>query len=374
MSSISNDQHISRTIKWAGTWAILILLSTGSVAVSGENERRILPQIPLSSSTVPSNGDLNPYGVAFVPAGFAKGGSLSPGDLLVSNFNNQQNQQGTGTTIVRVSPNGQTSLFFQGNPGLGLTTALGALLRGFVLVGNVPTVDGSCSTVQPGSILVLNSVGAQVGTLSDPALLDGPWDLTIVDNVDHAQVFVSNVLNGTVTRLNLSIGSKGVTLQSATQIASGYVHRCDPAALVVGPTGLAYDSRLGVLYVASTGDNEIFAVAGAATIGHTDGKGRLVYQDARHLHGPLALVLAPNGHLITSNGDAVNPDPNQPSEIVEFTAGGKFIAQAPIDPNPGGAFGLGLAVVGDDVFRFAAVDDNANNVSVWTIPLEKESP
>ncbi len=35
-----------------------------------------------------------------------------------------------------------------------------------------------------------------------------------------------------------------------------------------------------------------------------------------HLHGPFGLVLAPNGDLITANGDAVNGDPTQPSELV----------------------------------------------------------
>src|SRR5271154_1490620 len=87
--------------------------------------------VPLQASTVPANGDQNPYGVAFVPLGFLAGGPLPPGDVLVSNFNNGSNLQGTGTTIVRVTPAGQVSLFFNGNPSnkppptLGLTTALG---------------------------------------------------------------------------------------------------------------------------------------------------------------------------------------------------------------------------------------------------------
>src|SRR6202167_1099389 len=54
----------------------------------------------ITATTIPSNGDLNPYGVAFVPAGFPSGGSIAAGDLLVANFNNNSNQQGTGTTIV----------------------------------------------------------------------------------------------------------------------------------------------------------------------------------------------------------------------------------------------------------------------------------
>jgi hypothetical protein len=43
---------------------------------------------------------VNPYGVAFVPQIFLAGGLLKPGDLLVSNFNNKLNLQGTGTTII----------------------------------------------------------------------------------------------------------------------------------------------------------------------------------------------------------------------------------------------------------------------------------
>src|SRR5260370_13168303 len=76
-------------------------------------------------STVPANGDQNPYGVAFVPQDIKPGGVLQPGDILVSNFNNSDNLQGTGTTIIRITPSGERSVFFQGSKGLGLTTALG---------------------------------------------------------------------------------------------------------------------------------------------------------------------------------------------------------------------------------------------------------
>ena len=56
------------------------------------------------ASTVPANGDVNPYGVAVVPHST---GRLYRGDVLVSNFNNSANVQGTGTTIVQVSPHGK---------------------------------------------------------------------------------------------------------------------------------------------------------------------------------------------------------------------------------------------------------------------------
>jgi uncharacterized protein (TIGR03118 family) len=323
-------------------------------------------------TTVPANGDLNPYGVAFVPKDFPSGGSISPGDILVSNFNNSKNQQGTGTTIVRVGPDGSESVFFQGpsTPGtLGLTTALGVLKNGFVIVGSVPaTYDsmGNLLSVKQGSLMILDKNGNVVTTLTDSKLLDGPWDLTINDEGDHANVFVSNVLNGVVTRIDLDIPEgANPSVVSMTRIGSGYNTHTDPAALVVGPTGLAYDDKKDLLYVASTGDNEIFALSDAEKRTTDGGQGHIVYVDSAHLRGPLGLVLAPNGNLITANGDAENGDPTQPSELVEFTPGGQFVDQFSIDPSQGAAFGIAVSDVGG-LLRFAAVEDATNSVDVWT--------
>jgi hypothetical protein len=329
-------------------------------------------------STVPRNGDVNPYGVAFVPDGFPGGGPLEPGDILVSNFNSSSNLQGTGTTIVEITPKGEQSLFFQGTPPLGLTTALGVLKSGFVLVGNLPTTTTGMvtSVTPPGSLLVIDRFGKLVTTLSSTSLLDGPWDLTIHEQGAIARVFVSNVLSGTITRLDLKTndGHKPPSIQAEIQIASGYTFRTDPAALVVGPTGLAYDARRDVLYVASTGDNTIFAVDDAGSTQKDNGTGRVVYQDNNHLRGPLGLVLAPNGHLISSNGDAVNPgDPTTTQNfLVEFTPAGTFIAQVQLDSGAsGGAFGLAISDSERDTVRFAAVDDDLNNLNIWNIQDEE---
>ena len=221
--------------------------------------------------------------------------------------------------------------------------------------------------------MVINRQGKQIGTLSGPPnLLDGPWDLTILDQGNSAKVFVSNVLNGTVTRLDLAVQGSALSVTNKLTIASGYAFRTDPAALVVGPTGLAYDAVGDVLYVASTGDNEIFAVKNAgATTQPQSGKGTVVYQDNAHLRGPLALAFAPNGHLVTSNGDAVNPSPATPpplpSQLVEFTIFGQFIGQLSVDPAPGGAFGLAFGQAANAMVRFAAVNDAINTIDVLTL-------
>jgi hypothetical protein len=340
--------------------------------VWAEAQEVILPPQAVTSSTIPMNGDVNPYGIAFVPAGVPSWSTLKPGDVVVSNFNAAaHNFQGTGTTIVKLVPNNNPVTFFQGQ-NLGLTTALAVLRNGFVLVGNVPTMDGA--TVEaPGSLLVINPQGGIAKQLIDPKLLAGPWDLTVIDGGQFVRVFVSDVLSGKVARIDLAFGENGVQmLPSSTIIASGYVARTDPNALVVGPTGLAYDPSRDVLYVASTGDNAVFAIYGAAGANHDGGMGRLIYQDDKHLHGPLALALAPNGHLVTANGDAVKPDPNHPSEIVEFTVDGQFVAQLQVDAASGAAFGLAFGRDSKGHLQFAAVDDNTNSATVWTLRTDNQ--
>ena len=351
---------------------VALLISLASSALSdGAKDKPIIPppnQKTLSVSTVPANGDQNPYGVAFVPKGFPKGGPLNADDILVSNFNDGMNVQGTGSTIVQIKQSGApASVFFQGQPGLGLTTALGVLKSGFVIVGSVPTTDGKCDTIQQGALLIIDRHGNLVATLSDNTLLNGPWDLTIHQVGNHAKVFVSNVLSGTVTRINLKAKENGaVVVESMTQIASGYSTACNAAAVVVGPTGLAYDPRKDILYVASTDDNEIFAVPGAGDADSDHGPGTVIYQDNEHLFGPLALALAPNGDLITANGDAINnPGPSQVSLIVEFTPTGQFVGQFQIDPVAGSAFGLAVERSRGRIL-FAAVDDNFSVLDEWT--------
>ena len=352
---------------------VLLLMCSGRVVAQDRDHDRndsnapFLPSPVRSVSTVPSNGDVNPYGVVFVPRGFPTG-TVQPGDILVSNFNNNQNLQGTGTTIMRIPASGSPSVFFQGVAPLGLSTALDILRQGFVLVGNFPSADGTCGTAQPGSILIINSSGQQIGSIVDPSFINGPWDSALLDEGDHAKLFVANGLTGTVVRLNLRVSGTGVSVDSARQIASGYGFQCDPVTFVDAPTGLVYDPRIDVLYVASTVDNAVYAVHDAGDRTHDGGKGRLIYTDAVHLHGPLAMAMAPNGHLLVSNNDAINSDPNQPSEIVEFTVQGQFIKQISVDPAQGGSFGLAVTTKGD-VATFAAVDDNASVLLIWTLQL-----
>ena len=371
------------TISHTALAASAMALSATVTAQAGDDNLAFLPRA-IVSSTSPANGDLNPYGIAFVPPEFPAGGSISAGDVLVSNFNNSGNTQGTGTTIISLKLNGAVApavtppgssgnavTFFQSSPQqVGLSTALGVLKAGFVLVGNVPTSSGA-EPLGQGSLQIIDRNGNLLTTLVDGNFLNDPWDLTINDQGSEAQVFVSNVANGTstngtVTRLDLAITPTNVTVSRRTIVATGYAVTPNAAAVVLGPTGLAYDPFTDVLFVASTGDNAIFAVPGAGKAAFPTVQGTLVFSDP-HLRGPLGLAFAPNGHLLTANGDAVNADPTHPSEIVEFTVSGKFVRESNFDAFQGAAFGIATKLLPHTRFNFAAVNDDTNMVEVFGV-------
>jgi len=327
------------------------------------------------ASTVPGNGDVNPYGVAVVPAST---GSLVKGDVLVSNFNNSQNLQGTGTTIVQVSPGGQQSVFAQINAstlpgpcpgGVGLTTALGILPGGWVVVGSLPTADGTGATAQAGCLLVVNSKGQVAETIAGHGI-NGPWDMATISAGPLAALFVSNVLNGTVAangnvvnqgtveRLTLLLrGSKPPLLIAHTIIGSGFGEHTDPAALVVGPTGLGLNSQ-GTLFVADSVGNRITAIPGALVRLTSAGTGHVVTTGGS-LNTPLGLTIAPNGDVLTVNGGD--------GFLVETTPAGKQVATALLDgtgspPGAGALFGLALTPNASGIYY---VDDAANTLDLF---------
>jgi hypothetical protein len=325
------------------------------------------------ASTIPANGDVNPYGVAVVPSST---GRLHQGDVLVSNFNNSGNVQGTGTTIVAVSPAGKATLFARVRDracpgGVGLTTALAVLRSGWVIVGSLPTRHGSISG--PGCLIVLSNQGKVAETISGHGI-DGPWDMTALDRtaghygVGSATLFVTNVLGGilghhsnprggTVQRLLItSVPGKAPRLLASTTIGSGFPARLDQAALVIGPTGVGL-GRNGTLYVADTLRNRIAAIPAAATRHSSDGTGRTLTRGGA-LNSELGLAIAPGGDILTVNGGNGN--------MVETTRFGKQVAVKTIDKNMGGAGNLfGLAVKpGADAVYFVDDFGTENNLQL----------
>jgi hypothetical protein len=80
-----------------------------------------------------------------------------------------------GLRSSRITPQGQTSLFFTSTQGkTGLSAALGILADGIVVTGYLPSTDGTSQTAQPGGLPFIDRRGTLLGTLTDPKLFDGP--------------------------------------------------------------------------------------------------------------------------------------------------------------------------------------------------------
>jgi len=355
--------------------AASLVAACGHSAYAQQTHSNASGSMKVVASTVPENGDVNPYGIVTVPRST---GSLVEGNLLISNFNNSANLQGTGTTIVQITPDGVVSLFAQIDAhklpgpcpgGVGLTTALWVLRSGWVIVGSLPTTDGTSATARAGCLLVLDSKGNVVETFFG-SLINGPWDMTALDAGSSADLFVTNVLNGTVgaggkvvhegtvTRLTLiGLNGKKPELQAITVIGSGFSERTDPAALVIGPTGLGLSPGADLLYVADSLNNRITAIPDPVFRDTSAGTGATVTQGGS-LNDPLGLTVARDGVILTVNGNngflvATTPNGDQVFK--------KLLDSSGTPPGSGALFGL-VPVPAHGLYY---VDDATNTLNLF---------
>lgn len=320
----------------------------------------------LLTSTVTPSGDQNPYAVIVAPV---SAGKIAAEDVLVTNFNDKGNLQGLGTTIVAYRPSTKKLSIFASIPrnlpqcpgGIGLTTAMTMLKSGWVIVGSLPSQDGTTATKGPGCLLVLDPNG-QVAASIASRNIDGPWgNMAVIDNGGTATLFVSNtgfgvgapgqdvVNNANVLRIDLAIPENGPPrVLREMVVADGFGQKADKDVFVVGPTGLAL-GRTGTLYVSDAIGNRVVAIPDAATRTTSAGLGREVTKDG-FLKRPLAMTTAPNGHLLVING--LN------GQVVEIDAeAGRQLYAQWIDPNraqtppgSGDLFGIAMTPAGDGFY------------------------
>lgn len=120
------------------------------------------------------------------------------------------------------------------------------------------------------------------------------------------------VNQGTVVRLDLDVSPKRAPRhQAATVVAAGLPERTDPAALVIGPTGLGLSQPCGddgcegggprALNLADTLADRIAVVADPLHRSSSVGRGATLTRGGA-LNAPLGLAVAPNGDVLTVNG------------------------------------------------------------------------
>lgn len=358
--------------------AVLCLLLLAATAKAADEPAGLLGGLKrhsLLTSTVPANGDQNPYAIVVAPV---SAGKIQAGDVLVDNFNDRNNLQGLGSTIVAYRPSTKQLNLFAAIPrnlpqcpgGVGLTTAMTMLRSGWVIVGSLPSQDGTTKTKGQGCLIVLDSQGNVAGTIAGPNI-NGPWgNMAVIDHGTTATLFVSNtgfdvgppedqspvVRKATVLRIELSIADgKPPAVTRQTVIASGFGEQADKDVFIIGPTGLVLGNN-GVLYVSDALDNRIAAIPDAATRSDSAGVGHDVTKDDL-LKRPLAMTMAANGHLLVTNGlngQVVEINPVTGKQLyARWVDANK--AQSP--PGSGDLFGIAMTPAGDG---FYYVEDEVN--------------
>jgi hypothetical protein len=363
--------------------AAVLWLWAASAAATPQGFLETIHRHVTLTSTVTDNGDLNPYAVIIAPV---TKGKVQKDDVLVDNFNNISNLQGTGTTIVGFRPQTkQTYLFAKlsqtlaGCPGgVGLTTAMTMLQSGWVIVGSSPSRDGTTATKGAGCLIVLDPQGQVAAVWSGPDI-DDPWgDMAVIDKGSTATLFVSMagfglpgpdvidpatklpvvIHKATVLRLDLTISDgKAPVIAARTVVGDGFSARADRDNFLLGPTGLALGPD-DTLYVTDGLDNVITAIAHASATTAGSGVGRMVTQGGL-LSWPLAMAWSPEGHLLVCNG--------KDGRLVEIdpVAGKQIYAQwinndqAQSPPGNGDLFGIAMA---PDNTGFYYVMDDVNTL------------
>ncbi|HEY0146164.1 MAG TPA: hypothetical protein VGB93_08420 [Methylovirgula sp.] len=244
------------------------------------------------------------------------------------------------------------------------------LKSGYVIVGSLPSTDGTFKTAGPGCLIVFDANGKFIKTFAG-GRIDGPWgNSALVDHGKTATLFISQIGAGkvpsltqagklaSVLRLDLAIGKDGPAITKETVIGDGYDERADKDVFVIGPTGLALQD--GTLYVSDAIANSVDAIPHALTRKDSAGIGTPITKDGM-LKRPLALDKAPNGNLLAINGldgEIIEIDPVTKKQVAAHWINTNK-AQTP--PGSGNLFGVALTLDGKG---FYFVNDDVNTLAI----------
>ena len=343
-------------------------------------------------------GDTNPYGLAIAPASVT-GGIISPGDLVVCNFNSSSTM-GMGTTIEDLKPTAGSKPVrvaqdpsLQGCDALAFNDAKGAIWAAAYTANDNPIISDT------GTILsTLAPVAASGSTPASGYAWKQPWGQIYASPTNGAAgtaaptafyVTDANVSAGTGDLIQANITANGIVYN---KIVTGFPSSVSATYGILAPAGPTYDPTTDDLYVISSDTNSILLFtkvstipAGGVTIKFTAGASSggayptttagafvfsgpnasqaSVYYSGSPLNYPVSSALLYNGDLIVGNtGD---------NKMVEFAApaaiGGAatMVGTKQVDTGAAGAI-FGIATSGTSVAtqKIYFNDDNTATVNL----------
>lgn len=305
-------------------------------------------------------GEQNPYGLDVAKE---SADPIVAGDLVICNFNNSHNVQGTGSTIVALHPKvGSKPLLIAQDPSL---VGCDALALG-------PTDVSWAAAFSANDNPLVSPAGTVLTTLTF-----GPWRGPFGEAFSpnpgpfgKAAFYVTNAGDGSIVRVNiLSAGSFSYDV-----IATGFALNGGAPGSILGPSGLQYDSKNDALYIVDGADNSLTLLRHVSTIppggifarngsfgGPFRNRARRVFSGSP-LNGPISSALLPNGHIVLGN----TLDQNGRNIMVEISPGrAKVVATKNVDTGPAGAlFGMVATGTSDDDVQLFYNDDNTNTLNV----------
>ncbi|MBV9700804.1 MAG: hypothetical protein JO078_11855 [Candidatus Eremiobacteraeota bacterium] len=307
------------------------------------------------------NGQQNPYGLTVAPS---TNGVFTKGDLVVCNFNNSKNIQGTGSTIVGLHPTKGAKPF--------LVSSSVKTLRGCDALALAPDDTIWAAAFSSNDNPVLGSNGKLLVNIDGPPFAH-PFGQIYAPHggASGAPVFYATNARGEGTVVRINLGSSF----TYDVIAEGFAINHGKPGSIFGPSGLAYNDRNDTLYIVDGTNNTVVAFSKVSTIpsggiivekdglhfkGPAAGQARVVYA-GNPLNGPISSALLFNGNLVVGN----TTNKTGRNVMVEMTPSGRILATRNVDHGTAGAI-FGMVATGNNAFdaKIYFNDDNTNEVRV----------
>ena len=296
-------------------------------------------QVVIGSTIDSKHDQLNPYGLTVAPS---TAGDFTAGDLVVCNFNDKTNRQGTGYTIVALHP----------HPGARPRLVSDARrLRGCDALALAPDDTIWAAAFKANDNPVISASGSLLTNIRGGPFYHPFGQVFAQPTSGNPAFYESNAITGTVVRINL--GSPF----TFDVIARGFAVNHGRPGSILGPSGLAYNPNGDILYVVDGTNNTVVAFSNVSSIpsngvmvakdgtsftGKFASDASLVYA-GRPLNGPISSALLFNGNLVIGN----TGNPSGQNIMVELSPSGQVLDVRNVDRGASGAL-FGMVATGTD--------------------------